>query len=154
MAAIDLVRGLSEQCCAPGRAVLGLGDDAPAVYRYFEHLVATSAGDLAPGVDVESVVNLLVAVTTGFAQFGATSRATRAHGAAIESFKRLVDGLEGIVVAVLAGVTEVAPEGAHRLGELLHVEGADVARALPIRDKEGRMVRWFARRAVPACCSA
>ena len=70
----------------------GLGDDAPAVYRYFEHLVATSAGDLAPGVDVESVVNLLVAVTTGFAQFGATSRATRAHGAAIESFKRLVDG--------------------------------------------------------------
>jgi AcrR family transcriptional regulator len=69
-----------------------LGDDALAVYRYFEDLVATSAGDLAPGVDVESVVNLLVAVTTGFAQFGATSRATRSHGAAIDSFKRLVDG--------------------------------------------------------------
>ena len=69
-----------------------LGDDALAVYRYFERLVATSAGDLAPGVEVDSVVNLLVAVTTGFAQFGATSRVTRSHGAAIDSFKRLVDG--------------------------------------------------------------
>lgn len=69
-----------------------LGDDALAVYRYFEHLVAGSSDDLAPGVDAESVVNLLVAVTTGFAQFGATSRATRSHGAAIDSFKLLVDG--------------------------------------------------------------
>jgi AcrR family transcriptional regulator len=69
-----------------------LGDDALAIYRYFEDLVAESAADLAGGVAVESVVNLLVAVTTGFAQFGATSRATRSHGAAIDSFKLLVDG--------------------------------------------------------------
>lgn len=69
-----------------------LGDDALAVYHYFEHLVAESSDDLAPGVDAESVVNLLVAVTTGFAQFGATSRATRSHSAAIDSFKLLVDG--------------------------------------------------------------
>lgn len=49
-------------------------------------------------------------------------------------FKRLLDGLEGVVVAVLGGLTEVAPEGAHRIGEILHIPDADVYLArLPAR---------------------
>jgi AcrR family transcriptional regulator len=69
-----------------------LGHGATAVYRYFQQLVADSADDLRPGVDPETVANFLVAVATGFSQFGATTRATKAHRAAIENFKRLVDG--------------------------------------------------------------
>jgi len=69
-----------------------LGDDIHAVYRYFERMVADSAGEIDAEVDPDAVVNMLVAVTTGFAQVGATGRGGRSHGAAIDSFKRLVDG--------------------------------------------------------------
>jgi len=69
-----------------------LGDDAAAVYGFFRRLVEDSATDLLPDVDPVSVVNLLVAVSTGFSQFGATARTDRSHRRAIESFERLVDG--------------------------------------------------------------
>jgi AcrR family transcriptional regulator len=69
-----------------------LGHDALAVYDFFDRLVELSADDLRPDVDPASVVNLLVAVSTGFSQFGATSRVDDAHRAAIDSFGRLIDG--------------------------------------------------------------
>jgi AcrR family transcriptional regulator len=70
-----------------------LGPDTLAVYRFFEQIVAEDADrDLAPGVDPDSVVNLLVAVATGFSQFGALTRAIGPHREAIDSFQRLIDG--------------------------------------------------------------
>jgi AcrR family transcriptional regulator len=69
-----------------------LGDDPVAVYRFFRRLVVASAGDLAPDVDPDSVVDLLVAVATGFSQFGATTRSARPHREAIGSFERLLEG--------------------------------------------------------------
>ena len=68
-----------------------IGDDALVMVRYFDKLVRDSRRDLAPGVDVESVVNLLVAVASGLSQFGAVTRTARAHRAAVENFKLLVD---------------------------------------------------------------
>ncbi len=69
-----------------------LGDDPVAVYRFFRRLVQASAGDLAPDVEPDSVVDLLVAVATGFSQFGATTRLARPHREAIGTFERLLDG--------------------------------------------------------------
>lgn len=69
-----------------------LGDDALLVFRFFQRLVSEAAKDLSPDVDRDSIVDLLVAVTTGFAQFGATTKTVGAHRIAIESFKRLLEG--------------------------------------------------------------
>jgi AcrR family transcriptional regulator len=70
-----------------------LGPDTQAVYRFFEQMVAEDADrDLAPGVKPDSVVNLLMAVATGFSQFGAITRAVGPHREAIDSFQRLIDG--------------------------------------------------------------
>jgi AcrR family transcriptional regulator len=68
-----------------------LGDEANRVYRFFEQLVEEADGALEGDVDPDSVVNLLVAVSIGFAQFGATARAAEAHRRAIDAFGRLVD---------------------------------------------------------------
>jgi AcrR family transcriptional regulator len=69
-----------------------LGDDANAVYRFFRHLIEGSHRDLPAEVSVDSVVNFLVAVSTGFSHFGATARSLGAHRNAIEVFKRIVAG--------------------------------------------------------------
>jgi AcrR family transcriptional regulator len=69
-----------------------LGDEAATVYRFFQGVVDASRSDLRADIDPVSVVNLLVAVTAGFSQFGATARADRAHRDAIEALERLVDG--------------------------------------------------------------
>jgi len=62
-------------------------EDARTVYRFFERLVE-EAGDEIAEPDRPSVVNMLVAMFTGFSVFGASSRGTAAHRAAIEAFKR------------------------------------------------------------------
>ena len=69
-----------------------LGADTVAVYRFFRQVVWDAADDLAPDVDPDAVVNLLVAVSSGFAQFGAMTRTTAPHREAIASFQRLIDG--------------------------------------------------------------
>jgi AcrR family transcriptional regulator len=69
-----------------------LGNDPVAVYRFFQRIIRESAADLAPGVEADAVADLLVAVATGFSQFGAVSRWARAHREAIDSFERLIDG--------------------------------------------------------------
>ena len=85
-----------------------LGPDALAVYRFFEQMVAEDADrDLAPGVDPDSVVNLLVAVATGFSQFGALTRAIGPHREAIDSFQRLIDGALFSAAAWGAGAAPV-----------------------------------------------
>ena len=69
-----------------------LGTDPVAFYRFFQRIIRASAGDLAPGVDADSVADLLVAVATGFSQFGAVTRSARPHREAIGTFQRLIDG--------------------------------------------------------------
>jgi AcrR family transcriptional regulator len=69
-----------------------LGTDPVAFYRFFQRIIRESADDLAPGVDADSVADLLVAVATGFSQFGAVTRSARPHREAISTFQRLIDG--------------------------------------------------------------
>lgn len=80
-----------------------LGDEANRVYRFFRSVVDETDGALERDVDPDSVVNLLVAVFTGFAQFGATVRAADTHRRAIEAFGRLVDATLFAVDLVDAG---------------------------------------------------
>jgi AcrR family transcriptional regulator len=69
-----------------------LGTDPVAVYRFFQRIIRESADDLAPDVDADAVADLLVAVLTGFSQFGAVTRSARPHREAIGTFERLIDG--------------------------------------------------------------
>ena len=82
-----------------------LGHDALAVYDFFDRLVDSAADDLEPDVDPASVINLLVAMSTGFSQFGAISRTAEAHGQAIRSFGRLIDGTLIVPPAGESGAT-------------------------------------------------
>ncbi len=91
-----------------------LGQDALAVYDFFDRLVDSAADDLEPDVDPASVVNLLVAMSTGFSQFGAISRTVEAHGMAIRSFGRLIDG----TLLVPAGEGAAAPARKRRKASL------------------------------------
>jgi AcrR family transcriptional regulator len=68
-----------------------LRTEARAVFRFFERLVKASPEDLAPGVQIDEVVDFLVAMVTGLSQFGATAR-SEAHRKAVESFKRVLIG--------------------------------------------------------------
>jgi hypothetical protein len=63
-----------------------------AVYRFFEGLVRASSKELAPGVQVDEVVDFLLATVTGLSQFGATAK-PEAHRKAVDSFKRLLVGV-------------------------------------------------------------
>jgi AcrR family transcriptional regulator len=65
--------------------------EARAIYRFFERLVKASPEDLAPGVQIDEVVDFLVAMVTGLSQFGATAK-SEAHRKAVDSFKRLLTG--------------------------------------------------------------
>ena len=66
-------------------------EDARTVYRFFERLVTGHVGEVADH-DREPVINMLVAMFTGFSIFGAGSRNATAHRAAIEAFKRALAG--------------------------------------------------------------
>ena len=65
--------------------------DAGTVYRFFERIVREADGEIAEA-DSQSVINMLVAMFTGFSVFGASSRSTEAHRAAIDAFKRSLAG--------------------------------------------------------------
>ncbi len=68
-----------------------VGDDARTVYRFFERMVQ-EAGDEVEPEDREGVVNMLVAVVTGFSMLGATARSSRAHREAIDAFRHVLSG--------------------------------------------------------------
>jgi hypothetical protein len=65
--------------------------DARTVYRFFERLVREAPGEISQD-DSQSVINMLVAVFTGFSVFGASSRSSTAHREGIEAFKRMLAG--------------------------------------------------------------
>jgi hypothetical protein len=71
------------------RAVVG--DDSRGLYRFFEQLLAAS-GDQMAAQDLQGLVNMVVAMFTGFSMFGAGPRAAAALRAAIEAFKRALAG--------------------------------------------------------------
>ncbi len=63
-----------------------------ASQAFFTALVADSADELAPDVEPAGVVNCLVAVTLGLAQYAAVIGSVEAHRAGTLAFSRLVDG--------------------------------------------------------------
>lgn len=65
--------------------------DARTVYRFFERLVSAHPDEVADA-DREPMINMLVAMFTGFSIFGAGSRNATAHRDAIEAFKRALAG--------------------------------------------------------------
>lgn len=68
-----------------------VGEDSRELYRFFERLLAAS-GDQMASEDLEGLVNMVVAMFTGFSMFGAGPRAAAAQRAAIEAFKRALAG--------------------------------------------------------------
>jgi AcrR family transcriptional regulator len=78
-----------------------VGSDARTVYRFFERMVREAGGEVDPA-DRDGVVNMLVAIVTGFAMLGATARSPRIHREAIETFRRVLDGTRLGVPADLA----------------------------------------------------
>jgi AcrR family transcriptional regulator len=77
-----------------------VGDDARTVYRFFERMVQESGGEVEPE-DTIGVVNMLVAIVTGFSMLGATSRAPGVHREAIEAFRRMLDRTRSTATADL-----------------------------------------------------
>jgi AcrR family transcriptional regulator len=71
------------------RAVVG--EDSRALYRFFEQLLAASGEQMA-AKDLQGLVNMVVAMFTGFSMFGAGPRAAGAQRTAIEAFKRALAG--------------------------------------------------------------
>ena len=71
------------------RAVVG--KDSRALYRFFAQLLAASGEQMA-AKDLEGLVEMVVAMFTGFSMFGAGPRAAAAQRAAIEAFKRALAG--------------------------------------------------------------
>ena len=65
------------------RAVVG--EDSRALYRFFVQLLAASGDEMA-AEDLEGLVNMVVAMFTGFSMYGAGPRAARAQRAAIEAY--------------------------------------------------------------------
>jgi AcrR family transcriptional regulator len=68
-----------------------VGEDSRALYRFFARLLAASGDEMA-AEDLEGLVNMVVAMFTGFSMFGAGPRAAAAQRAAIEAFKRALAG--------------------------------------------------------------
>lgn len=68
-----------------------VGDDTRTVYRFFERLLA-DAPDAVAEADRDAVVNMLVAMFTGFSVFGAGARTAGAHRAGLDAFKRALAG--------------------------------------------------------------
>lgn len=66
-------------------------EDARTVYRFFERLISDHPDEVADD-DREPVINMLVAMFTGFSIFGAGSRSATAHRDAITAFKRALAG--------------------------------------------------------------
>ncbi len=99
----------------------------PKLARELEGIVDRALGKAPAHAPAQLAVQKEVhGKVTGFWLQGAIDKKSR--------FKRLVDGLEGVVVAVLAGITEIAPGGERRLDELMHIGGAEVYLArLPLR---------------------
>ena len=57
-----------------------------------DHIAAAASGDQMAAQDLEGLVNMVVAMFTGFSMFGAGPRAAAAQRAAIEAFKRALTG--------------------------------------------------------------
>jgi len=68
-----------------------VGEDSRALYRFFERLLAASGDEMA-AEDLEGLVNMVVAMFTGFSMFGAGPRAAAAQRAAMDAFKRALAG--------------------------------------------------------------
>jgi AcrR family transcriptional regulator len=68
-----------------------VGDDARAVYRFFERMLAATPDKVSPD-DLEGLVNMFVAMFSGFSMFGAGPRGVAAQRGAIEAFKRALAG--------------------------------------------------------------
>ncbi len=71
------------------RAVVG--DDARAVYRFFEGMLAATPDRMSPD-DLEGLVNMVVAMFSGFSMFDGGPRGVAAQRGAIEAFKRALAG--------------------------------------------------------------
>ena len=68
-----------------------VGDAARTVHRFFDRLLSAYPAEVADA-DRAAVVNMLVAMFTGFSVFAAGSRGSTTHRAAIEAFKRTLSG--------------------------------------------------------------
>jgi len=68
-----------------------VGDDARAVYRFFERLLAATPDEMSAD-DLGGLVDMFVAMFSGFAIFGGGPRGVAAQLAGIEAFKRTLAG--------------------------------------------------------------
>lgn len=69
-----------------------LGAETLTIYRFLERVVANGASELPAGTDTRALIDMLVAVMSGFSQFGATTKSVDAHHNAIRAFQGLVRG--------------------------------------------------------------
>jgi AcrR family transcriptional regulator len=67
------------------------GDDTRAVYRFFERMLAATPDKMSAD-DLEGLVNMFVAMFSGFSMFGGGPRGIAAQRAGIEAFKRALAG--------------------------------------------------------------
>lgn len=68
-----------------------VGDAARTVHRFFDRLLEAYPDEVAEA-DRSAVVNMLVAMFTGFSVFAAGTRGSMTHRAAIEAFNRTLAG--------------------------------------------------------------
>jgi AcrR family transcriptional regulator len=68
-----------------------VGDDARAVYRFFERMLAATPDKMSPD-ELEGLVNMFVAMFSGISMFGGGPRGTHAQRVGIEAFKRAITG--------------------------------------------------------------
>lgn len=68
-----------------------VGEDARAIYRVFERILATTEDEMSPDV-LEGLVTMFVAAFSGFSMFGGGPRGIAAQRAGIKAFKRALAG--------------------------------------------------------------
>jgi AcrR family transcriptional regulator len=68
-----------------------VGDDARAVYRFFERMLAATPDEMSAD-DLEGLVSMFVAMFSGFSMFGVGPRGAAAQQAGIKAFRQVLTG--------------------------------------------------------------
>jgi AcrR family transcriptional regulator len=71
---------------------VALGSDSVAIYRFLEGMLSNDAPDYPRDADRSAVIDMLVAVMSGFSLLGATTRSNRSHARAIAAFQAALRG--------------------------------------------------------------